>query len=40
VETKRAFEELQTAGKPIENPSPMMQELMRLEFELMKERHA
>jgi hypothetical protein len=40
VETKRAFEELQTAGKPIENPSRMMKELMTLEYELMKERHA
>jgi hypothetical protein len=38
VETKRAFEEAQAAGKSIDHPSPMMQELMRLEYELMQER--
>jgi hypothetical protein len=40
AEAKRAFEEAQRDGKTFEHLSPMMQELMRLEYELMNERHA
>jgi hypothetical protein len=40
ADTKRAFEDAVASDKPIEKPSPMMQDLMQLEFELQQERHA